>query len=192
MCSGLHVYICAWLYLCEFGQGWMAEWHFGSPWRSNLSLSVCPRETWRSQCLDFTPEWALSGSDSPMELQWTHKDSLFATVTAHPHERESQTQTSQRSQISDVFHWIREKKCLRLDLTVLETIFFSFTRSLCFLFYKILTLALSSVKRLLVSDTKLLLTLRPTPHSWVPQVTWQSLIHQGTRLFLTTLMGWET
>lgn len=64
---------------------------FGGCWRSNLS--VCHRETWRSQCLDFTPEWALSGSDSPMELQWTHKDSLFATVTARPHKREGEKHT---------------------------------------------------------------------------------------------------
>ena len=55
----------------------------------SLSLSVCPRETWRSRCLDFIPEWALSGSDSPVELHWSHKASLFATVAARPHERES-------------------------------------------------------------------------------------------------------
>lgn len=35
----------------------------------------------------LAPECALSVSDSPAELQRAHKDALFATVTAHPHER---------------------------------------------------------------------------------------------------------
>ena len=92
------------------GQEWMA--FFGGPWRSNLSLSVCPRETWRSQCLDFThwmsPFWFWLTHGAPVD---THKDSLFATVTAHPHERESQTQTSASKNWMYITVNILKKEC---------------------------------------------------------------------------------
>lgn len=133
-CSGLWVFIYTWLYL---GRVWARVNSRMAFCRSNLSLSVCPRETWRSQCLDFSPEWALSGSDSPMELEWTHKDSLFATVTAHPHERESQTQT------------LASQNWMYFTVDVRKGVFkawFDWTWNLivlfyaCFLFYKIPTL----------------------------------------------------
>lgn len=154
-------------------------------WRSNLSLSVCPWETWRSQCLDFIPEWALSGSDSPMELQWIHKDALFSTVPAHPHERESQTQTLASQ---NVFHCKYKK---RFDLNVLEPFFFSFTHPLCFILYKIPTFLSAQSKDCCWVTLNTCFNFKATtPLSWVPQVTWQSLIHCRTLLFLTMLMGW--
>ena len=86
-----------------------------------------------------------------MELQWTHKDSLFPTVTVHPHERESQTQTFASQ---NAFHCEYKKKLV--DLTGLVTLFFSFTHSL-FSFLQNPNFALSSVKRLLLGDTEHLL-----------------------------------
>lgn len=60
----------------------------------------------------------------------------------------------------------------------------------CFPFYKIRTLPPAQSKGCCWVTLDICFNIKaPTPLSRVPQVTWQSLIHRHTWLFLTTLMG---
>lgn len=139
---------------------------FRGSWKSNLSVSVCPRKTWGSQCLDLSPEWALSGSESPMELRRTHKDSLFTTVTAHPHERESQTQILASQSWMNFTVNIRKRvfkgrfNCAWNLILLLHTFtMFSYPSS-----------APSSVRRLLLSDSERLFTSFAGSLRWLDKV----------------------
>lgn len=85
-------------------QEWMAERRSGG---SNLNLSVCLRDT-EVSVFGLSPEWALSGSDSPMELQWIHIKTQCLPLLQHIHWAGKSNTYFSISEL-DVFHCEHKK-----------------------------------------------------------------------------------